>query len=77
MLKEKIEQELNEKGIVQIKIYSLDYTIELVENKYVIYANYYKESKKTYNSLKELLSEYKIYNESIIDNINKVKIIDN
>ena len=77
MLKERIEQILNEKGIVQIKIYSLEYTIELIENKYVIYANYYKESKKTYNNLKELLSEYKIYNESIIDNINKVKIIDN
>lgn len=75
MLKERIEQILNEKGIVQIKIYSLEYTIELIENKYVIYANYYKESKKTYNSLKELLSEYKIYNESIIDNINRIGIL--
>ena len=76
MIKEQLEQELLESGKVEFKLYSLEYTIELSNEQYVIYANFYKEKKITYKSLQELLNNYMIYNESIMDNINKVIILD-
>lgn len=73
---ENIEKILNEKGKVKIKLYSLIYSIELINNKYVIYADYYDNNKKEYNSLLELLNSYEIYNESILDNIEGVVFVE-
>ena len=70
-----LDELLNVKNKVQIKIYSLVYTIEKSDTKYIIYSNLYSYDKKTYNSLNELLNNYTIYNESIMDNISKVSIV--
>ena len=77
MIKERLEQIIIEKGKVEFKFYSLEYTIEFVDNQYVIYANSYKEKKSTYNSLKELLNSYMVYNESIMENIDRMGIFKN
>lgn len=69
---EKIEKILNEKGKVKIKLYSLIYSIELLNDKYIIYADYYDNNKKEYYSLLELLNCYQIYNENIIENIGRI-----
>lgn len=69
---EKIEQILNEKAVVKIKLYSLIYSIEFINNRYIIYADYYEKNKKEYNSLLELLNEFEIYNENILENIERV-----
>lgn len=69
---EKIEQILNEKAVVKIKLYSLIYFIEFINNRYIIYADYYEKNKKEYNSLLELLNEFEIYNENILENIERV-----
>lgn len=72
---EKIEQIINEKAVVKIKLYSLIYSIEFINNRYIIYADYYEKNKKEYNSLFELLNEFEIYNESILENIERVILL--
>lgn len=65
----------NKKAIV--KIYSLKYSIELIDDKYIIYPILYSNRKYTYNSLKELFNSYQIYNESIINNLDRISICEN
>lgn len=72
---DKIEQTLINNGFVKIKLYSMVYSIEIKNNKYVIYADYYKNDKKEYNSLLELLKKYEVYNESIFENMEKVNFL--
>lgn len=76
MIEKELEQLLIEKGKARFKFLSLEYTIEFINNEYVIYADYYKENKKSYNSLKELLSNYLVYNESLKSNMDKINILD-
>lgn len=76
MIKDELEQLILKNGRVEFKLYSLEYTIEFVDNQFVIYANSYKEKKSTYDSLKELLNNYTVYNESIMDNIDRVSILE-
>lgn len=72
---EKIEQILSNKGIVKIKLYSLIYSVELINNKYIVYADYYENIKKEYNSLIELMTKFEVYNESILENIERVILL--
>lgn len=76
MLINQLEERLNANKKVVVKIYSLEYTIEIDNSKYVIYSNLYSNRKYTYDSLKELLSNYQIYNESIMSNLSRVSIIE-
>lgn len=72
---EKIEQILSNKGIVKIKLYSLIYSVELINNKYIVYADYYENIKKEYNSLIELMTKFEVYNESILENVERVILL--
>lgn len=62
----------NEKKEVHFKLYSLDYTIKEVDNKILVYADLYDNKKESYNTIDELLNNFTIYNESIIDNQNRI-----
>ncbi len=57
---------------IQIRVYSLDYTIEQLDDNVVIYANLYPNQKKSYRTIEELLDNFTIYNENIIDNIDSI-----
>lgn len=70
-----LETNINENKFVKLEIYSLEYVIELKDGKYIIYAELYKNRKSEYKSLKELFNSYMIYNEPIIQSIDKIKII--
>lgn len=76
MLINQLEEKLSINKKVIVKIYSLEYTIEIDDSKYVIYPNLYSNRKYTYDSLKELLNNYQIYNENIMSNINRVSIVE-
>ena len=77
MLLSQIEEILKNNCKVIIKIYSLEYIIELIDEKYIIYPVLYSNRKYTYNSLKELFNNYQIYNESIINDLDRISICDN
>lgn len=70
-----IKNILNEKQEIKLKIYALEYIIRVVNNQYIIYAELYPEKKEAFNTVEELLTSYNIYNEGIINNLNRVKII--
>ena len=45
-------------------------------NKVVIYANYYEKNKRYFNSFEELMNNFNIYNEPLINQLNRIKVLD-
>lgn len=70
-----IENILSNNKMIRLRIYTLEYKIEF-NDKYIIYHILYQNRKYSYNSLKELFENYMIYNEPIIQNIDKIRIIE-
>lgn len=64
-----------ENEIVKFKLYGLEYTIERIMDTVIIYPSLYDQRKKSYNSLEELLNNHLIYNETILDNQDKISKI--
>lgn len=76
MFLNELKEKLATNKKLQIKIYSLEYTIEeQSDDIVVIYANLYPNQKSSYKTIEELLNNFTIYNESIINNIDKVVIM--
>lgn len=70
---EKLKKKLNENGVVNFKLYSLEYIIKKVDDKVVIYPKLYEYKKQYYNDIDTLLDYYLIFNENIRDNEEKIK----
>ena len=62
----------NEKREVHFKLYSLDYTIKELDGKILVYADLYDNKKESYNTIDEALNYFTIYNESILQNQNRI-----
>lgn len=60
---------------LKFKLYSLEYMIEQKDNYIEIYAVYYENRKKQYNSFDELMNSFTVYNEPLISQINRIQII--
>ena len=61
---------------LKFKLYSLEYMIEIINKKTVIYAVDYPTRKNVYNSFDELMNTYTVYNEELITLVNKISILD-
>ena len=64
---------LNNK-VIHFKLYSLEYNIEEESNKVVIYANYYEKNKRYFNSFEELMNNFNVYNEPLINQMDRIII---
>ena len=64
---EKIKNRLAKDNKVILKLYSLEYTIEIINNNIQIYPLTYPADIKIYNNLEELLNNFRVYNESLVD----------
>ena len=64
---------LNNK-VIHFKLYSLEYNIEEEDNKVVIYANYYEKNKRYFNSFEELMNNFNVYNEPLINQMDRIII---
>lgn len=60
---------------LKFKLYSLEYIVEQEENCVEIYAIYYENRKKQYNSFDELMNNFTVYNEPLINQMNRIQII--
>lgn len=60
---------------VIFKLYSLEYVIKEIDNQIAVYPILYETKKNFYNSFEDALNNYTVYNESIIDNIDRLIII--
>ena len=58
MVYETIKQKYSENKSVKFKLYSLEYMIEEIDNKVVIYAILYPSRKLTYNTLEEAFDNF-------------------
>lgn len=69
---ENIKTIFNEKKEVHFKLYSLDYTIKQDNNMVIVYADLYSNRKESYNSIDEALNYFTVYNESLVENQNRI-----
>ena len=60
---------------IKFKLYSLEYIVEPKENYVEIYAIYYENRKKQYKSLDELMNSYRVYNEPLINQLNRIVVL--
>ena len=73
---DKIKELFNQKGEVHFKLYSLEYTIIKENDEILVYADLYATRKQRYSSLDEALNYFTVYNESLIDNENRIMSIE-
>lgn len=72
---EKLKDKLAKNNKVMFKLYSLEYVIELVDNNYVqIYSPTYLSDIRKYNNINELLNNFRIYNETLLESDGKIVI---
>lgn len=72
---EELKNIFNTNGEVKFKLFSLEYIIKKEENNVSVYATLYDNRKKYYNNIDEALNNYTIYNESIIDNSDRIQLV--
>jgi len=75
MVVEELKKKFETEREVKFKLYSLEYIIKEENNKVIIYPLLYSSKKNVYNSFDEVLYNYTIYNESIIDNLDRLIIL--
>ncbi len=76
MLLTELKQRLENNNEVKIKLYTLDYTIRKEDDGIIIYADLYSSQKKKFNDIDDLLNNYYVYNESMINCLKDVVILD-
>ena len=65
---------LNTSGELQFKLYSMEYMVKKDNDRVVIYAIRYEKDKKSFNSFEELMNNYLVYRESLIEQLDRIKI---
>ena len=71
---EKIKDKLAKNNKVMFKLYSLEYVIELVDNHVQIYSPTYLNDIRKYNNINELLNNFRIYNETLLESENRIVV---
>lgn len=71
---EKLKSVLAKNNKVTFKLYSLEYVIELVDNHVQIYSPIYLNDIRTYNNINELLNNFRVYNETLLESENRIVV---
>lgn len=69
---EELKKQFITNGRVKFKLYTLDYEIIQNDAQVIIYSLQYPNNKTSFNSFDEVINNYLIYNESIIENEDKI-----
>ena len=72
----KLQEIFESDNIIRFKLYSLEYIIELIDNKIVAYAKDYSGRKEVFNSFKDAMNNFKIYTEPLMNQIDKIELMD-
>ncbi len=73
---EKLKDKLAKSNKVIFKLYSLEYVIELVDNYVQIYSPTYLNDIRKYNNINELLNNFRVYNETLLESDGRIVIYD-
>lgn len=76
MTYETLLKKFNEKKVVKFKLYSLDYVVEQKENYVEIKASYYEKRLHKFKSFEDLMENYTVYNEPLLNQMDRIIIID-
>jgi len=75
MVLNELKERYEKNNEVKFKLFSLEYVIQKNDNGVEVYPLLYSNRKNHYSSLEEALNYYTIYNESIIENIDRVILL--
>lgn len=75
MILNELKERYEKNNEVKFKLFTLEYIIQKVDNTVVVYPLLYSNRKNNYSTLDEALNYYTIYNESIIENIDRVVLL--
>ena len=73
---EQLKSVLAKNNKVTFKLYSLEYVIELVDNHVQIYSPTYLNDIRKYNNINELLNNFRVYNETLLESDGRIVIYD-
>lgn len=71
---QELENIFNSSNELKFKLFSLEYIIKKVDNGVEVYAILYQNRKKVYSSFQEAMNNFTVYNESLVDNIDRIKL---
>lgn len=60
---------------IKFKLYSLEYIVEQFDDSVLIYPEIYPQRKSKYFSFDAVMSYFTVYNEPLIENIDRINII--
>lgn len=69
-----LENIFNSSNELKFKLFGLEYIIKKVDNSVEVYAILYQNRKKVYLSFEDAMNNFTVYNESLIDNIDRIKL---
>lgn len=75
MVLNELKERFEKNGEVRFKLFSLEYIIKKVDNKIEIYPSLYSNRKSIYPTLDDALNNFTVYNESIIESIDRVILL--
>jgi len=67
---QELENMFNSVGELKFKLYSLEYIIRKIDNGVEVYAILYQNR----TSFQEAMNSFTVYNESLVDNIDRIKL---
>ena len=67
---------LNANNKIKFKLYSLEYLIVKDDSVISIYVSDYDKNIKTYNSFEELMNNYLVYREPLIEQLDRIILLD-
>ncbi len=71
---QELENLFNTSNEVKFKLYSLEYIIKKIDTGVEVFAELYQTKKKVYSSFEDAMNNFTVYNESLIDNIDRIKM---
>lgn len=71
---EELENIFNASNEVRFKLFSLEYVIRKTHAGVEAFAELYQANKKAYSSFADAMNNFTVYNESLVDNIDKIQI---
>lgn len=72
---QELENIFNTSNEIKFKLYSLEYIIRKIDTGVEVFAILYQNRKQIYLSFSDAMNNFTVYNESLIDNIDRIQII--
>ncbi len=76
MILNNIKEILDKNKNVEFKLFSLEYIILIENENYIIYPKIYSTRKNCFRSFEDLINNFTVYNETLIDNSDRIIILE-